>query len=364
MALICVTLTGIAWLTQSLRFIDLIVNRGLNIGTFFYLSSLLLPSLLWIIVPVSLFISVLVAFNKLMMDSELIVLRNAGINRLGLVKPALYFAAGITLLSYAIGLYLLPASYREFKDMQTFIRDNYASLLLQEGVFVSPIRGWTVYTRERDEDGILHGVIAHDSRTPEKTTTYIAESGMPQKATSGLQIVLENGNIQQVNHKNNELTFVHFERYVMELSLFDNPLTRQRWREPQERYISELLHPDDSSPAYQQKLTAEAHHRLTWPLFNLLLVLIALLPSISAPYNRRGNNRYMMVCIAIGIGLIIWGMMLSGILAKNPGLVALPYITIVLVAGLVTYYLLGERNVRDLLPWWDRWYNRIRKAGH
>src|SRR5690606_33110333 len=137
--LITFTLTGIIWLTQSLRFIDFIVNRGLGLASFVYLSSLLLPFLLSIIMPVALYSAILFVYNKLIMDSELVVLKSVGVSRFGLAKPALIIGGGVMLFSYFISLYLLPASYREFKDMQMYIRNTYASVLLQEGVFNSPV---------------------------------------------------------------------------------------------------------------------------------------------------------------------------------------------------------------------------------
>ena len=56
---VAVTLTCAIWLTQSLRFIELIVNRGLTLGTFFNLTLLLLPSFLWLLLPIALFAAVL-----------------------------------------------------------------------------------------------------------------------------------------------------------------------------------------------------------------------------------------------------------------------------------------------------------------
>jgi lipopolysaccharide export system permease protein len=37
--LVTVTLTGVVWLTQSLRFLDLIINRGLSTTGFLYLTA-------------------------------------------------------------------------------------------------------------------------------------------------------------------------------------------------------------------------------------------------------------------------------------------------------------------------------------
>jgi len=63
--LVVVTLTLAIWLTQSLRFIDWIVNRGLPLSTFVYIAILVLPSFLVVILPIALFSAVLFTYNKL-----------------------------------------------------------------------------------------------------------------------------------------------------------------------------------------------------------------------------------------------------------------------------------------------------------
>ena len=49
LTLLTFSFTGVIWLTQSLRFVDLILNKGLSLGLFLYMTLLLLPSLLAII---------------------------------------------------------------------------------------------------------------------------------------------------------------------------------------------------------------------------------------------------------------------------------------------------------------------------
>ena len=46
MVLVTIGLTGIIWLSQSLRFVEMIVNRGVTGGMFLYLTMLLLPNFL------------------------------------------------------------------------------------------------------------------------------------------------------------------------------------------------------------------------------------------------------------------------------------------------------------------------------
>ena len=54
-ALVTLTLTLAIWLTQSLRFVELIVNRGLSLQSYLSLTLLLLPSFLSLMLPVALF---------------------------------------------------------------------------------------------------------------------------------------------------------------------------------------------------------------------------------------------------------------------------------------------------------------------
>jgi lipopolysaccharide export system permease protein len=175
--LITFSLTSIVWLTQALRFIDFIVNQGVSIMVFLKLTILLIPSLVLMILPAALFCSVLFVYNKLKADSELIVMQASGLSRWRLTIPALQVAAGVAVLAYCIAFYLQPASYGKFRDMQSFLRNNYVSILLQEGVFSNPVEGLTVFIRERDKDGTLHGILVHDNRNQQAPITMMAESG-------------------------------------------------------------------------------------------------------------------------------------------------------------------------------------------
>ena len=55
LALIAVTvgLAALVWLTQSLRFIELVLDRGLSMVVFVELTSLMLPSFFAVILPIT-----------------------------------------------------------------------------------------------------------------------------------------------------------------------------------------------------------------------------------------------------------------------------------------------------------------------
>lgn len=325
-------LTGVVWLAQSLRFVDLIVNRGLSVSLFLYLTTLLMPSLLMVVIPVALFCGIMYVYHKLIGDSELIVLESAGLNKWQLARPAMQLAVFLMLIGYAISLYIMPASFREFKDMQFFIRNNYASLLLQEGVFNTPTKGLTVYIRKRESDGALRGLMVHDNSDPLRPVTMMAKRGYMVNTANGPRIILEQGNRQEVNHNSEQLSILDFERYTLNLSVYTGT-DDIRWREPQERYVHELFSPEDTPKHQHPKLWAEAHQRLSWPLYTPALAMIALAGLLSGQFNRRGQWRRIFASAAVMAATIAVAISLQNIVTRYSALAPLMYAVPLLLMG-------------------------------
>src|SRR6476659_5609331 len=80
MLVVTAVLTTAVWLAQSLRLVDLIVNRGLSAELFLYLALLILPRFLDIVLPIGAFIAVLFTFNRLTSESELVAMRSVGLS--------------------------------------------------------------------------------------------------------------------------------------------------------------------------------------------------------------------------------------------------------------------------------------------
>lgn len=348
--LIMFTLTGIIWLTQSLRFIDFIVNRGLSMASFVYLSSLLLPSLLSIILPVATYSAVVFVYNKLIMDSELVVLKSVGVSRFGLAKPALVVGLLATSFSYVLSLYLLPASYREFKDMQMYIRNNYASVLLQEGVFNSPVKNLTVYIDGRTEEGLLKGLLVHDSRNPKTPATMMAQEGRLVDTPSGPMFELIRGNRQEMDKEKGNLSLLYFDRYLLDLGGFiEEP--GMRVREAKERYLNELFFPKDVNADMIAQLKAEGHHRLIWPVYNVILTLLALSALLPGEFNRRGQWKRLLVASLTAVILVITGVAQASIMASSPLFVPVAYVfALTLLVTLFYLIIRGRRTSSRIKP--------------
>jgi lipopolysaccharide export system permease protein len=330
---IAVTLTGVVWLTQSLRFVEMIINRGLSAPLFVYFTMLLLPTFLGIILPVALFIAVVFVYNRLLIDGELVVLRAGGCSQFAVARPAIILAVLTTLVCYALTIYLIPASHRTFKDMQYTLRNANPTVLLQEGVFSNVMAGITVYVRSRGNDGGLSGIIVHDSRNREQPVTMMAERGTIVAAETGPRIVLVTGSRQEVNEKDGRLSLLYFDRYSFDLNTVSDSVPN-RWREPRERYLNELFYSEKEaeSVGYFHKLRMEGHHRLSMPLLPLCFTLVGLALLLMGDFNRRGQLWRILSAIAVVIVVEVAQLGLKNLGEKAPSITVLMYLTPILPA--------------------------------
>jgi lipopolysaccharide export system permease protein len=333
-------LTGIIWLTQSLRFVELIVNRGLSAGYFLYLSMLVLPSVLSLILPVALFAAVVYAYQRLQAESEIVVMRSAGLSNANIARPAIVLAVIVTLVGYGLTLYFMPAGKRAFHDTQLALRSNLSYVLLQEGRFNNIGSHLTVYVRTRLNSGELRGILVHDSRNPDEPVTMMAESGALVSTSAGPRFVLVNGNRQQVDRAGGGLSLLQFDKYTLDLSQFISKDER-RWLEPSERFLNELIwpggQPEDISNA--NALWAELHDRVASPFYALAFVMIGLACLLSGQFSRR-HRGWRIISAASAVLLVrAAGLGFVSLTIKVPALAPLIYLNLALPIGVSIWLL-------------------------
>ena len=162
-------LTALIWLTQSLRFVDLVVNRGLSFLVFLHLTGLLIPSFVAVILPITTYVVIQFVYQRMATrpgtDGDArrrpVALgagaSGAGGGTAGHGRSATRSASG-----------LVPGSAGRLQQFQWEIRNRLAAFLLQDGVFTPMSDKLTVYVRSRDPDGTLRGILVDDARDPDR----------------------------------------------------------------------------------------------------------------------------------------------------------------------------------------------------
>jgi lipopolysaccharide export system permease protein len=347
MVFIVVSLTCVIWLSQSLRFVDLIVNRGLPIHTFVYLTVMLMPTWLSIVLPIASFASVLFVYNKMTADREMVVMAAAGLSPLRLAQPALIVAVGTTALCFLMTAYLMPMSYRGFKELQWQIRHNFENLILREGEFRTLGDDLTVYVRTREDEGTLLGIVVHDQRNKAKPVTLVAERGALVSTPKGPRVMMANGSRQERDVETGRVNILYFDRYTIDLGGTDEQEQRN-YRDANELFIHELLDPTEAvaTGGNAAELIAEGHQRLTSPLLALTLTAIGLAVLLSGEFSRRGQAMRIIAAVVLAGIAEAAGLGTKYLAAKSPPMIALMWLS-VLVPLVLSVVALSRTRLRS-----------------
>jgi lipopolysaccharide export system permease protein len=267
-------------------------------------------------------------------------------SQLQLARPALIFALGLSVIVYAVSLYFMPLSYREFKDLQYSVRNDFSAVLLQEGVFNTLGDNLTVYVRERTAQDDLRGILVHETRPGKEPVTLLADKGAIVKTEMGPRVVLVDGSRQVVDPEDGKLSMLYFDRYTLDIDQLQSS-AGERWRQPQERYLSTLLWPRDTpnDRRYRSELVAEGHRRLTFPAYTLGFVVVGLASILAGEFSRRGQAKRIGGGIAAVALLQAVQLALADVSTRNLALIPATYV-LVLLAIIVPFWVLIRRPRR------------------
>lgn len=311
---VATTLAAVILLTQSLRFLELVLESGASGTAFWVLTLLALPRFFEIILPIALMAAIVFVYNKMTLDSELVVMRAIGRPPLALARPALMLAGAVTLFLFIMTVWAAPVSVNAMQQMRQIIKAQYSSLLFRAGVFNDVVPGLTVFVNDRTAGGELTGLMIHDSREIGKPpVTILAKRGTVIATPEGQQVIVHDGSRQDLNPETGALNRLDFERYTLDLPDSSGPV-RQRWREPDERTLFELFRPDmqnERDVESRREFTLEIHRRLVAPLMAPALAILALAVLLVGPVDRRGQSWRIM--LAVGGAVVLQGLYLAAI---------------------------------------------------
>jgi lipopolysaccharide export system permease protein len=350
LALIAVTggLAALIWLIQSLRFVELVVNHGLSLGIFVELTSLLIPSFVAVILPITTFVVVQFIYQRLAGDREITVMRAAGLSPFALSRPAIALAFAAIVCGYLLNLWIVPSTLASFREFQWEIRNRMAAFLLQEGVFTAVSDDLTVYVRSRDPDGTLHGILVDDGRDKAAHATILAERGRLIEGPAGPRVLLLSGSREEIDHQTGRLNVLTFAQNEMDLA--DSSRNEgERLRDMSELPLGELLDPHPPNLRDIPKWIAEGHKRLSSPLTAISYGLVALLSVLSGTFRRHGGYVRPLVAVGAMVLLLALGLAFENLAARDNALLPLVWIQAVM-PGIVCGWLLLGPELRQFLP--------------
>lgn len=323
LAVALLSLAGLALLTQSLSTLELIVQNRQSADVFALITLLALPQLVGIILPMAVLLGSLYALNRLNTDSELVVARATGVGPWQIASPVLRLSLLAALVHLLITLFVQPKSFREMRAAILDVRADVAATLVLPGQFTTPAPGLTLYAQDMRGDGTIANLVIHDARQDGPATTYVAETGRLTRSNSATRLTLSDGSIQQ-RVSEAELDLVAFRSHQIDMSgiVADDTMVRLK---SSDRFLHELFHPLPVDMPRATAFAAEAHGRLSAPLYNPALALLAVAFLARGRHRRLGYGPMIAACTAFGFAVRLAGFAVGSAAEGQPALNPVQY---------------------------------------
>lgn len=341
---VAAALAAIALLSQSLGALDLIVDQRQSADIFLKVTLLALPQLVALVLPIATFVGVLIALNRLHNDHELVIAQSAGLSRWSLSQPALRLGVYAALAILFANLWVQPFSTRYMRTLLFSAKTDLASILVKEGSFSHPATGLTVYASERGSAGTLKNILLHDQNQEGSPVTYIADSGQIVARDEGPALIMQQGSRQTLS-EDGRYGFLSFDEYTFDLQGYLKS-SDEFFLKLSDRFLHELLFPDMTQRweiDNHRKLWAEAHYRLSSPLYAIAFALIAAVAILGGRFTRLGYGKR--IAGAAGIALLTrilgFGAQSAGV--DTPMVNAVQYV-VPITAILICMYILTKSS--------------------
>lgn len=285
----CAALVGIGILSQSLDQLEIIVERGQSVWVMVKLTLLAVPQLLAVILPIGLFVGALISLTRLQREQELTAAFASGVTRWAVIQPAVLLAAIVVLMTLLTTLVLQPAAQRQARAEAFAIRTDLAALLVEEGRFVQGPGGLTVYVQQVEQNGLMKNLFVYLDNGKAVRTWDANEARFGRSADGTPTLLLKYGTMQEYSSRG-VLNQLSFDSLPFDLTPFTDTDQKVRYK-PSDLWIGQLFNPSPavlSRVGTRGELLAEAHSRLSSPLYALTAMAMALAAIMGGAFSRTG----------------------------------------------------------------------------
>jgi lipopolysaccharide export system permease protein len=225
-------LSLIALTVRAVNFLELIVDNGYPVTTYFQYSMLNIFGIAPKFMPLAFFISVIIFIIKHQGDSEFIILWTSGVKKLQLVNLILFSSITVLIIYLIFSAFLTPLALN--KSRQLLTKDQLNSFLptIRSQQFSDSFKGFTFIVDDKVNNDTNNNLKNFSSNIENvSSTTIIANQGI----INNRKMLLINGQIIS-SKKKEEVEVINFEQ--LDISL--NDLSTATIKMPKLQEISTL----------------------------------------------------------------------------------------------------------------------------
>ncbi|MBW6505609.1 MAG: LPS export ABC transporter permease LptF [Rhodobacteraceae bacterium] len=331
-------LVAVYWLNQAVMMFNQLIADGQSARVVLELTSLALPAVIALLLPLSAFAASIVVLNQMIGESELVVMQATGASPWRLARPALMFGLIVALMLAMLVHVLVPMARAATHDRRAEIAENVAARFVTEGRFQHPTPGVTFFIREISPRGELMDIYLADSRGA-NATVFLASKAVIVRGDTGPKLLMFEGRAQTLRASDGRLSVTRFADFAYDLgALIEGGAARTPGI--RERTTRQLLQGSTEGLGAPGEVSLELARRAAEPLRAPVAAMLGFAALLLGGFSRLGIWRQIVFALVL---LLVLQMLVNAADAaaqRTPGL--WPLIWLPLAGGtLVVVAMLG-----------------------
>ena len=277
-------LSAIAWTVRAVNFLDLIVDNGYPVLTYFSYSFLNLFGIMTKFFPLAFLLSLTVFILRQIQDKELVILWTSGVKKIQIVNLFFFISIIVTLLYLIFSIFLTPMALNKSRILLG--DENITSFVptVREQQFSDSFSGLTFVVDEKignqvkniflqDDSNILKNLSAN--KTSANTNTIIAKSGVVDDKS----MLLFKGKIISSDNIEFKNEIIKFDQLKIDLSEISNTtIKKPKIQETSTLKLTSCFLTSDNCPKnWMEESIPVLNRRVVLPFFIPVTALIACL---------------------------------------------------------------------------------------
>ena len=220
----------IIWVFQAVNYLDIMIEDGRSFMVYTNYTLLNLPKIISKILPFALFFSFTYVITRYELNNELMIFWSLGINKIELVNFLFKISFIITVFQILLTSFIVPSSQGLSRSLIKQSDIDFLDSFVKPKRFNDTINGLTIYTEEKDKNGILKNIYLKKTMSEGKFQITYAKKGIFKNKNGTTVLVLYDG--QTINGDKSKITNFTFSKSDFGLTDFTtNTITQFKIQE-------------------------------------------------------------------------------------------------------------------------------------
>lgn len=215
-----IIVNSVMFLGRIVPLLDTLLDYGISLADFTRLCLYITPQLLVFSIPMATMLGIIIAFNRLAGDNELLALKVGGVSPMRMMPPVIALSLLMACTTALCSVYLIPTGTLAMEKMLFQLAKEKIDHGLQAKRFSENLGPVVLYIDTIDhQTREWQGVYVSDLRDQSAPTTVMAQTGSLEADTRAMLITLSLNNGSLHRTKGDSSQDISFNRYTLNLNL-------------------------------------------------------------------------------------------------------------------------------------------------